>query len=131
MIEAVDRMIILDYLIANEDRNQNNFSAIRNVETLEWIGATPIYDSGSSLWFDKPTSMIRANSKLICKPFKTSYEEQLELVSYFEWLVSNGICKAFLGRVEILANYMESRAKWIPLHQNLVNEIKDDIAYNG
>lgn len=52
MIEAVDRMIILDYLIANEDRNQNNFSAIRNVETLEWIGATPIYDSGSSLWLD-------------------------------------------------------------------------------
>lgn len=153
MIEAVDRMIILDYLIADEDSHQNNFSAIRNVETLEWIGTAPIYDSGSSLWFDKPTSMIRANSKLICKPFKTSYEEQLELVSYFERLVLNdidnefrkilkdsmfvgtaccdAICKVFLGRVKILANYMESSTKWIPLHQNLENEIKDDIVYNG
>lgn len=156
MVEAVDRMIVLDYLIANEDRHQNNFGAIRNAETLEWIGAAPIYDSGSSLWFDKPTSMIRANIKLTCKPFKTSHEEQLKLVSSFEWLdLSNligideefreilrdsmfvdtarcdAICKAFLGRVKMLANYMQSSTKWIPLHQNLENEIKDDIAYNG
>ena len=56
--EAVDRMIVLDYLIVNEDRHQNNFGVVRNAETLEYLGAAPIYDSGTSLWFDKPTGMV-------------------------------------------------------------------------
>ncbi len=33
--EAVDQMLVLDYLIVNEDRHQNNFGVIRNVETLD------------------------------------------------------------------------------------------------
>lgn len=39
-------MIVLDYLIVNEDRHQNNFGVVRNAETLEYLGAAPIYDSG-------------------------------------------------------------------------------------
>lgn len=50
---AVDQMIVLDYLIANEDRHQNNFGLIRDANTLEWLGAAPIFDSGSSLGYDK------------------------------------------------------------------------------
>ena len=73
-------MLVLDYLIVNEDRHQNNFGVIRNADTLEYLGAAPIYDSGTSLWFDKPTAMIRADAKTICKPFKTSHEEQIGLV---------------------------------------------------
>ena len=42
--QAIDQMVVLDYLIANEDRHQNNFGVIRNAETLEWQGAAPIYD---------------------------------------------------------------------------------------
>ncbi len=34
-------MIVLDYLIANEDRHLNNFGVIRNAETLEWLGFAP------------------------------------------------------------------------------------------
>ncbi len=41
-------MIVLDYIIANEDRHLNNFGLLRNAETLEWYGFAPIYDSGSS-----------------------------------------------------------------------------------
>lgn len=44
----LDRMLVLDYIIANEDRHFNNFGALRNAETLEWLGMAPIYDSGSS-----------------------------------------------------------------------------------
>lgn len=50
---AVDQMIVLDYLIANEDRHQNNFGLIRDANTLEWLGTAPIFDSGSSLGYDK------------------------------------------------------------------------------
>ena len=47
--DAVDRMIVLDYLIVNGDRHQNNFGVVRNADTLEYLGAAPIYDSGTSL----------------------------------------------------------------------------------
>lgn len=104
MIKAVDRMIILDYLFADEDRHQNNFGAIQNAETLEWKGAAPIYDSGSSLWLDEPTSMIRINSKLICKSFKSSHEEQLKRISSFEWLDLStfGICAGNMLDIKVL-----------------------------
>lgn len=37
MEHAVDQMIVLDYLIANEDRHQNNFGLLRSADTLEWL----------------------------------------------------------------------------------------------
>lgn len=83
---ALDHMIVLDYIIANEDRHQNNFGVIRDAETLDYKGAAPIYDSGTSLWYDKPLAMIGDEQKLKCKPFKNSHEEQLELVGSFEWV---------------------------------------------
>ncbi len=83
---ALDQMVVLDYLIVNEDRHMNNFGVIRRADTLEYLGAAPIFDSGTSLWFDKPTSLIRADAKVTCKPFKTTHEEQLKLVTDFSWL---------------------------------------------
>ena len=84
--EFLDRMITLDYIIANEDRHLNNFGAIRNAETLEWIGMAPIYDSGSSLGYDKITPTMKNAREYTCKPFKKHHEEQLKLVSSFDWV---------------------------------------------
>ena len=84
--EAVWQMLVLDYLIVNEDRHQNNFGVVRRADTLEYLGAAPIYDSGTSLWFDKPAAMIRASAKVSCKPFKSTHERQLQLVQDFSWL---------------------------------------------
>ena len=83
---AVDQMIVLDYLILNEDRHQNNFGLIRNANTLEWIGASPIFDSGSSLGYDKLPAQILTGRGVECKPFKRTHEEQLKLVSSFDWI---------------------------------------------
>lgn len=84
--DALDRMLAVDYLILNEDRHQNNFGVMRDANTLEWQGAAPIYDSGSSLWFDKPLPLINACSKAESKPFKSNHDEQIKLVSSFDWL---------------------------------------------
>jgi len=86
VVPFLDRMIVLDYVIANEDRHLNNFGALRNAETLEWIGMAPIYDSGSSLGYDKLAAQIRSESDVTCKPFKKHHEEQLKLVSSFAWI---------------------------------------------
>ncbi|WP_411676881.1 hypothetical protein [Caproicibacter sp.] len=148
-------MMVLDYIIANEDRHQNNFGAIRNAETLEWLGSAPIYDSGSSLWFSKPQAMINANATTPCKPFKADHEEQIRLVSSFDWLdlsalkgiddefrdILNGslfidetrpdaLCFALRKRVEMLAEIVNSRGEQLPV-DNFSADITEDVAYNG
>ena len=86
VVSFLDCMIVLDYIIANEDRHLNNFGAIRNAETLEWLGMAPIYDSGTSLGYDMVAAQIYSESNVICKPFKKHHTEQLKLVSSFEWI---------------------------------------------
>ena len=84
--KALDQMIVLDYLLVNEDRHLNNFGVVRKAESLKYMCAAPIFDSGTSMWFDKPTAMIGDTPKLVCKPFKNTHEDQIKLVSSFEWL---------------------------------------------
>ena len=86
VVPYLDRMITLDYIIANEDRHLNNFGVLRNAETLEWCGFAPIYDSGSSLGYDKVAGQIRMERDVECKPFKKHHAEQLKLVSDFSWI---------------------------------------------
>lgn len=86
MEHALDQMIVLDYLIANEDRHQNNFGLIRDANTLEWLGAAPLFDSGSSLGYDKLPNQILSLRGVECKPFKKTHAEQLKLVTSFDWI---------------------------------------------
>lgn len=86
VIPFLDRMIVLDYIIANEDRHLNNFGALRDAESLEWIGMAPIYDSGSSLGYDRLPVQMRSERDVVCKPFKNHHEEQLRLVHSYDWI---------------------------------------------
>lgn len=153
--ESVDRMLVLDYLIVNEDRHLNNFGVVRSVDTLEYTGAAPIYDNGTSLWFDKPLPMIGAGGRVVCKPFKNSHEEQMKLVSDFSWLdfsALNGIdeelreilkgslfidearrealCRGLMGRVEMLQKKALSSKPRIFV-DNVRSDVVQDMAYSG
>ena len=86
IVPALDRMLVLDHIIANEDRHLNNFGLLRNPETLEWIGMAPIFDSGSSMGYDRNAARMSADHDVVCKPFKTQHVEQLKLVSAFDWI---------------------------------------------
>ena len=79
--EAINKMLILDYIISNSDRHYNNFGFIRNPETLEWYGLAPIYDSGTSLWHN--TRFVGKEQE--SKPFKKSHGDQIKLVDSFNW----------------------------------------------
>jgi len=85
IVPALDRMIVLDYIIANEDRHFNNFGLLRDANTLEWISAAPIFDSGTSLWYDTSARGI-STYDIPCKPFKKKHSEQLRMVSSFDWI---------------------------------------------
>lgn len=86
IVHAVDQMIVVDYIIANEDRHLNNFGLVRNATTLEWVGVAPVFDSGSSLGYDKMPAQILSGKGVECKPFKKKHEEQILLVSSFDWI---------------------------------------------
>ena len=88
-VEFLDRMIVLDYIIANKDRHYNNFGALRNAETLEWLGMAPIYDSGSCFYFYDNTGENLYGGKSPSKPFRHSHEKQIELVKDFSWIDFN------------------------------------------
>ena len=109
MAHALDQMMVLDYLIANEDRHFNNFGLLRNPDTLEWLEPAPIYDSGSSLGYDKLTPQIRSRRNITCKPFKKTHQDQLRLATSFNWLdlsklssVDQDIREVFAGAEEFI-----------------------------
>lgn len=155
-IEAsLDRMLVLDYLIVNEDRHQNNFGVVRRADTLEYLGAAPIYDSGTSLWFDKPAGFIRAGGKTAAKPFKSSHEEQIKLVRDFSWLDfsalegideelreivrgslfidqvrCDALARGLKGRVEMLEKAVLSAGKSFYV-DSIQGDLKEDRAYSA
>jgi len=79
-------MIVVDYLIANEDRHWGNFGAVRNAETLEWQGLAPVFDCGNSFWHNKNNNAIGTLNTMRHRPFCTSHEEQIEQIADFSWL---------------------------------------------
>lgn len=91
---SVDRMIALDHIIANTDRHLNNFGIIRDAETLEWLSAAPIYDSGSSLGYDVPADEISSESITSCKPFSNTFRKQIRLASSLESVDLDGMRRA-------------------------------------
>ncbi|MCL1799565.1 MAG: hypothetical protein FWG23_07520 [Eggerthellaceae bacterium] len=68
----------------NEDRHYRNFGAIRDVNTLKFVGAAPIFDSGASLWYENPDHRISSTPTFKTKPFYEQPSKQLELVSSFD-----------------------------------------------
>ena len=149
VVQFLDRMLVLDYIIANEDRHLNNFGAIRNAETLEWLGMAPIYDSGSSLGYDKVAAEIRRGQNIFCKPFKNHHEEQLKLVSNFSWIdfdrlsdirelivetLSSDGAKEYMGesRIEAIADAAQQRVQQvqelsITQKQTQTDSVEDDV----
>lgn len=84
----LEQMLVLDYLIVNEDRHLNNFGLIRSAVTLEWVGVAPLYDNGNSMWFNRVVSEMHADddSNIKTPLWKKNPTENLELVTDFSWL---------------------------------------------
>lgn len=146
IVHAIDQMIVVDYIIANEDRHQNNFGLVRDANTLEWLYPAPIYDSGSSLGYDKLTNQILSGKTIECKPFKKTHEEQLNLVISFDWIdfgalkgIDKDIKEVFANageyidenRVNAIISSIESRIEYLQgiaiSNRQTVDNIDDDV----
>ncbi len=78
--DDIDNMIILDYILANSDRHTGNFGVIRNINNLKYISTAPIYDSGTSLWYNYTERSCKIGEAVTAQPFAKSHEEQIKLV---------------------------------------------------
>ncbi|MCL2047271.1 MAG: excisionase [Defluviitaleaceae bacterium] len=128
--ENFDKMLVLDYLIANKDRHMNNFGAVRNAETLEWLGLAPVYDSGACLWYNQ--LQANAENAPCSKPFLDTHEEQIKLVRNFSWLdlsALNGMKDEIMSTLLLSPYIDEQRAESIYYAfdlrvRNLLNHVR-------
>ena len=80
--EYLNSLMTIDFLIENTDRHYGNFGFIRNVNTLKFVGAAPVFDSGTSFWCESLNSEIGSWQKVM--PFKETHKEQIRLVDSFD-----------------------------------------------
>jgi hypothetical protein len=123
MRESIDKMLTVDFLIANVDRHFNNFGAIRNANTLEWLGASPVFDCGTSMWHNEFTHNIHPEFDIKCKPFKGTHSEQIKLVTFdFDFNALKDVDEEFYSiykpskymdraRIEVLLSALKERVR--------------------
>lgn len=51
--DFLNGMIFIDNLTGNEDRNLSNFGFIRDINSMQFIGPAPLFDSGNAYWESK------------------------------------------------------------------------------
>ena len=111
VVPALDRMIVVDFLTANNDRHMNNFGIIRDPHSLEWISAAPVFDTGNSLGVGFPSLDILLLSGRECKPFSKTFEDQIRLASDLSWVDVDAVESLYPEIESILrsSSYMSDR----------------------
>lgn len=86
--DQTDRQIVLDYLMCNTDRHFGNFGVIRNVESLSFTKAAPIFDNGTSLFCNRTVAYMNNFDLERCqsKPFKRYHEQQIKLIGNADFI---------------------------------------------
>ena len=123
--QQTEKMLVLDFLICNEDRHYNNFGLVRNAVTLEWECVAPVFDCGTSLWYNTQENLIKPISPSIpSKPFKKTHNEQIKLVKDFSWLDLDR-----LDGIEYMADEILSQSEYISKARKnvLCNAIKQRV----
>jgi hypothetical protein len=93
--QHLDMTLLLDYIILNEDRHFGNFGLIRDVNTGEFVSPAPIFDSGSSMYYDSRITSVIPEAK----PFSKDFEKQLGYIDarpFLEGLMELSDC---IGRL--------------------------------
>lgn len=84
--QLVDKMIVVDHLMANFDRHTRNFGLIRNVETLDGYRVAPLFDHGSGFYSRATTAELESRPYVWeSHPFREYPSQQLALVEDLSW----------------------------------------------
>lgn len=75
-------LLMIDFLMSNTDRHMNNIALLRNANTLEFIGFSPIYDTGNSMFFRNQVVPTGNLLKIETHSFLKSEVKMLQYVKY-------------------------------------------------
>jgi excisionase family DNA binding protein len=80
-------MIVCDFLTANADRHDQNLGLIRDAQSLEWLGAAPLYDNGRAFYYSARNADELRGGLLFYQstPFSPYPTTQLALVEEYRW----------------------------------------------
>lgn len=123
--DFMDYQIMTDYLISNTDRHMNNISVLRNPDTLELAGFTPIYDSGNSMFYNVPYEQL-ANVDIENIRTHSFIEKEVRLLQYVHDRNLVNTDKAAMD-FSIYKKDVEERHIRIPLIQKLYEKKLDKL----
>ena len=119
----MDVQTIVDYLITNRDRHQGNIAFLRDSETLEIIGPAPVFDSGSSRFYERelPESVLNTTinglykTEMECLEHVTDFslvdiDKLLSAEEYREYLL---LSNERNSRIDDLLKLYEDKINWL------------------
>ncbi|MCR4653126.1 MAG: hypothetical protein K5744_05475 [Eubacterium sp.] len=74
--DYLNRLITVDSILENRDRHLGNFGVLRNVETGDYIGFAPIFDSGSA--FSGANKLHKKDAKSLNRLFEAHRKDALK-----------------------------------------------------
>lgn len=132
---SLEDMFILDYIMLNEDRHLNNFGIVRNVETLNWISPTPIFDTGESLNiidYSDEEVIINGDGRFFYKVSNfDNILDNIKDLKRYDLNKLDGICEEFdelLHKYQSITNMTDRRINKIcTLLYSRINKLKKKI----
>ncbi len=124
----VSDMFVVDYLMLNTDRHLKNFGVIRNVNTLEWVRTTPIFDTGQSMECDKyinEMNFVNGSGKSFTNT-KKDYDDILKTIGtiYIHPKQLDGLCDEYHDLLQQYKDKIDMSDKRI---DKLVNGLNQSI----
>lgn len=84
--QTIDKMIVYDFLMSNDDRHLFNFGLIREVESRQFIRVAPFYDQGCAFFARATIAQLRSSSFFYTShPFAERPLAQLALAQDYQW----------------------------------------------
>ena len=125
--DDIQKMLVVDFIMANTDRHLRNFGFLRDSDSLEWIGVAPVYDTEKSLFLNKALpKKSYAAINIQARPFKDNQAEQFDLLnkSKLKELPFEKLKNAGKWFNELLKNneYISAERR-VVLCENLMNRI--------
>lgn len=75
----MDYQTLTDFVISNTDEHLFNFGILRNVDTFEYIGPAPIFDSGNSMFYAE-SNIILSRAALLERKITAFYESEEKML---------------------------------------------------
>lgn len=102
VVQFMNKLTVLDYLIMNRDRHVGNLGVIRDTETLEWICPAPAYDHSVAFTNIK---WKRSFSDYLIETSDNYWEKRLGSIRDLSWIDFDRLDKAISRVGDFLSGF--------------------------